>query len=113
MSLAGKTIPRRLQRLTSFSIVTARLELAGDASSALCADKRNPPAQRAGPWGPIRLVDSRRRAARWPLRQLPGTAQHRPGKRFASLETYHAPGAPAICPSCGDALAWHPRAESL
>src|ERR1700730_6529155 len=112
MSLAGKTIPRRLQRLTSFSIVTARLELAGDASSALCADKRNPPAQRAGPLGPIRFVDSLR-AARRPLRHLPGTAQHRPGKRFASLETYHAPGAPAICPSCGDALAWHPRSESL
>jgi hypothetical protein len=47
--------------LTSFSIVTARLELAVDASSALCADKRNPPAQRAGPLGPIHFVDSRRR----------------------------------------------------
>src|SRR5208283_3838229 len=37
MSLVGKTIPRRLHRLTSFSIVTARLV----AGTAFSADNKN------------------------------------------------------------------------
>src|SRR5690242_5134215 len=86
-------IPRRLQRLTSFSIVTARPALADDDASALFSDKRNPPARR-----PCRdhCADHSGHAAGKSHRpQLPG----RYGERGTVLkkyhEKYHAAPAPA------------------
>jgi hypothetical protein len=51
MSLVGKTIPRRLHRFTSFSIVTARL-VTGDAFSA----DKNPPESYAPPGSPRLII---------------------------------------------------------
>src|SRR5208282_135861 len=119
MSLVGKTIPRRLHRLTSFSIVTARL-VAATAFSA--GTKKIPPKSlrpcrargsltrrpHASPGRSPRrprkpsLKDAHRlrgyecqRSGRFALRFAPGA----PARR-ANREAYHDPESPAIFMIC-------------